>query len=752
MVRSWHLFVKISLTLLVAVGLGLVYLNANLSRQFESHSWAVGAKIYARPLELFLDAPFTVDQVSFELDLLNYQGVAERPGRGQYQNDGQSLWVGLRGHEYPDGIEPDRLIRIDFQNGQVSGLMDQYLNPADIVRLEPLVLAQLSGANADREIIRLSDLPLGFVDMLIAVEDRTFYDHAGISFTGIMRALVNNLLAGRFAQGGSTLTQQLVKNLYLTRERTLTRKGLEAIYAMLLDATFSKDRILEAYVNEVFLGQWGNRAIHGFGTAAQFYFGRPISELSIAQQALLIGLVKGPSAFNPRRSPERALERRNLVLSLSSSQGVIAKTTAEAAARSPLSVPDRPADRIGRFPGYVSVVRRELTNDYTSKQLTAAGLKIYTAFDPQVQRGLTEGRKNILARLKDIGLDPSGEVQTGALVVDIPTGEIQAVLASRDDREGFHRVLDARRQIGSLVKPFVVAAAIEGDPRLHAGTLVRDEAVSIRDANGNVWAPKNYDKTEQGVVRLETVIASSINQATVHLGLGLGLDSILDRLNEYGIPVGPTKPPATILGVSEMSPYQVATRYQGLLNRGYLTPLKAVRAVVDDAGRTLTRRPFQSTRLIGARATVQVDHMMRVGAKVGTGRVFGERYREVMASKTGTTDDGRDAWFVGADGRRLGVAWVGFDDNRKAGLTGSIAALPLMSDAFQHVQRTHRSDTLPEGLRYRWINQSGQIVGQSCEGAEKRPLPIEYPQPKPDDCGGGLGSPKESWFNNWFGG
>ena len=744
---------KLSLTLLVAVGLGLVYLNAHLSRQFESLSWAVGAKIYARPLELFQGASFTIDQTSFELDLLNYQIVEGRPGRGQYQNGGQSLWVSMRGHEYPDGIEQDRLVRIDFEKGRVSRITDQYSKSVDIIRFEPLVLAQLSGAHADREIIRLSDLPPGFVDMLIAIEDRAFYDHAGISITGIMRALVNNVLAGRFAQGGSTLTQQLVKNLYLTRERTLTRKGLEAIYAILLDAGFSKDRILEAYVNEVFLGQWGNRAIHGFGTAAQFYFGRPINELSVAQQALLIGLIKGPSAFNPRRFPERALERRNLVLSLTSGQGVIPEKTADQAMRAPLSVPNRPADRIGRFPGYVSVVRRELTNDYTSKQLTGAGLKIYTALDPQVHRGLIEGRKNMLFRLKEIGLDPLGEVQMGALVVDIPTGEIQAVLAGRDNQAGFHRVLDAKRQIGSLVKPFVAAAAIEEDPRLHAGTLVRDEVVSIRDEKGNVWAPKNYDKTEQGVVSLETVIASSINQATVHLALGLGLDSILERLAKYGIPVGSTKPPATVLGVSEMSPYQVATRYQGLLNQGYLTSLKTVRTVVDDKGRTLTRSPFQSTRLMTARAAVQVDHMMRVGAKVGTGRTFGNRYSQVMASKTGTTDDGRDAWFVGADGRRLGVAWIGFDDNRKAGLIGSVAALPVISDAFQYIQRTNRPDTLPEGLRYSWLDQSGQIVDQSCQGAEKRPLPIEYRQAKPGECGGnGFGSPKGNWLNNWFGG
>lgn len=744
---------KLFLTLFVAVGMGLVYLNASLIRQFESLSWAVGAKIFARPLELYSGVMFSQEQVRFELDLLNYESVQDSPAQGQYRIDGNSLWVGMRGHNYPDGKEPDRLVQINFSKNLVEMVRNGDSEPLEIIRFEPLVLAKLSGKHADREIVPLSDLPKGFIEMLIAVEDRSFFDHAGISITGISRAIINNIVAGRFSQGGSTLTQQLVKNLYLTRERSLTRKAIEAIYAILLDAEFSKDRILDAYINEVFLGQWGSRAVHGFGTAAQFYFGKPIRELSVSQQALLIGLIKGPSVFDPRRFPERALERRNLVLQLAASLGVISTQQKIRASGEALSVPELPADRIGRFPGYVSIVRRELAQDYTSEQLTADGLRVYTALDPQIHRGLDEGRRNILARLKASNLDSHGEVQLGAIMVDIPTGEILAVLAGRDNRLGFHRVLDARRQIGSLVKPFVVAAAIEQDLRLHAGTLVRDQTISIEDERGSVWTPKNYDEKELGIVRLESVVASSINQATVHLAFGLGLDQILDRLDELGIPVGPTKPPATLLGVSEMSPYQVAQRYQALLNQGYQAPLKAVRSVVDDAGSVLTREPFRATRLITARAAVQVDHMMRVGAKVGTGRAFGQRYAEIMASKTGTTDDGRDAWFVGADGRRLGTAWVGFDDNRKAGLIGSVAALPVISDAFQYVGRRHRPNNLPQGLGYAWLNRSGQVVDKRCQGAERRPLPTEYVNEKADDCGSNPANSLEGhWLKYWFGG
>jgi len=373
--------------------------------------------------------------------------------------------------------------------------------------------------------------------------------------------------------------------------------------------------------------------------------------------------------------------------------------------------------------------------------------------DPQVHRGLVAGRADVLRRLKDRGLDPTAEAELGALVVDLPTGEIQAMLAGRRDVGGFHRALDARRQIGSLAKPFVVAAALEADPRLHAGSLIRDEAIQLTDSTGTVWSPKNYDETEAGVVRLENVIADSVNQATVHLAVGVGLDAILDRMGDYGLPIGPTRPPATVLGVSEMSPVAIASLYQALLNQGHQTPLKTVRFVADGEGRVLNRKPFASQRIFPAGVAVQVDHMMRVGAEAGTGRAFGSRYAEVLASKTGTTDDGRDAWFVGADGRRLGVAWVGFDDNRKGNLIGSVVALPLISDAFSDIQRQDRPTSLPDSLKYGWLGRSGELVAQDCPDAQKRPIPVGYLDVPKGQCQGQSGTGSQgSWLERWFGG
>jgi Membrane carboxypeptidase (penicillin-binding protein) len=282
----WRLFLKLTLTLTVAVGLVLVYLNANLTKQFESLSWAVGAKIFARPLELYQGAPFSTEQVRHELDLLNYRVVDQLPAPGQYRVLADALIIGTRGHVFPDGAEPSRRVRITFTDDQVGLIQTDTAASVDLIRLEPVMLAQLSGTHADRELATLDAVPPEFLQLLLAVEDQQFYEHMGLSWTGIARAAWNNLAAGRFAQGGSTLTQQLVKNLYLSRERTLSRKAVEAIYALLLDANFSKDAILEAYINEVFLGQWGNRAIHGFATAAQFYFGQPLGELALEQHAL----------------------------------------------------------------------------------------------------------------------------------------------------------------------------------------------------------------------------------------------------------------------------------------------------------------------------------------------------------------------------------------------------------------------------------------------------------------------------------
>ncbi|MGA1207876.1 MAG: transglycosylase domain-containing protein, partial [Litorivicinaceae bacterium] len=479
---------KVSLVALVGLGMVLVYLNAQLTKQFEALSFSVGATVYARPLELYVGQTVSQSALLVELDALGYRRVTGTPARGQYRViDRNRVQLTSRGHRFADGEEPARGLSLTLSQTQLTALTDLSGVPVSVARLDPVVLAQLSGSHADRELVRLAEVPSTLVALLIAVEDRQFWEHHGISVTGIARAAWVNLSAGRFAQGGSTITQQLIKNLYLTRERTLSRKLIEVIYALLLEAQVEKEAILEAYLNEVFLGQWGARAIHGFGTASRFYFGKPLAELELSEQAMLVALIKGPTAFNPRQSPERARTRRNLVLTEAAEAGVISQADARAAQQRPLNVPARPADRVGRFPAYVERVQRELQDDYSREDLISDGLRIYTAMDPVRQAAAQAGLRETLDALGQQGLDAHEALQGAVVLLDIPTGELQAILGGRRADGGFNRALDARRQIGSLVKPFVVASALTRQPTFHSGTFVRDDPITLTLPNGTQW-------------------------------------------------------------------------------------------------------------------------------------------------------------------------------------------------------------------------------------------------------------------------
>lgn len=746
---------KVSLVTLVGLGMVLVYLNAQLTKQFDALSFSVGATVYARPMELYVGHPLTQEALRVELAALGYRQVSERPRAGQYRIvSGNRLDLMSRGHRYADGHEPSRDLRIQIAEGQITSLTDFSGNAVAVARLDPVVLAQLSGSHADRELVRLKDVPTELVNVLIAVEDRQFWEHHGISLTGIARAAWVNLGAGRFAQGGSTITQQLIKNLYLTRDRTLSRKLIEVVYAVLLDAQYDKSHILEAYLNEVFLGQWGARAIHGFGTASRFYFGKPLGELELSEQAMLVALIKGPSALNPRQFPDRAKARRNLVLSEAAEAGVIPAKDAQQAQSRPLNVPVRPADRVGRFPAYVERVQRELRDRYSREDLISDGLQIYTAMDPVRHAAAQQGLTETLDALGQQGLDPSREAQGAVLLLDIPTGEIQAVIGGRVADGGFNRALDARRQIGSLVKPFVVASALTRQPDFHSGTLVRDDPITLSLPNGDQWSPQNYSKTHAGVVTLETLLATSINQATVHLSVAIGMDAVLDDLVSFGIPLAPGRPPASVLGVSELSPLAMAGRYQMVFNRGFEVPLRAVRAVVDPNGVVVSPKPFATRQRMPSQVAYQVDRMLIATTEVGTAQRLGQAFPGLrMAAKTGTTDDGRDAWFVAADQRTLGLAWIGFDDNRVANLSGSRAALPVLQSAYRAITRQSRVIPRPDGLRETWLNAYGVDVDADCPGARSHAVPVDSPPPISQECNAQSGQGVErSWWQQWFGG
>ncbi len=510
--RLFILLLKVSLVMLIIAAVGLVYLDAQVRAKFEGKRWALPAKVYARPLELFPGQQLSRDDLKIELKGLGYQFTsrASQPGTAEWATS--RVRVFTRGFDFPDGQESARKLLIDFSGDTLTRIRDESGGQLPLARLEPVLIGGIYPKdNEDRDLIQLSEAPPHLLDALIAIEDRNYYSHFGISPKGIVRAMVANIKAGRFVQGGSTLTQQLIKNFYLSSERSLSRKLAEIPMAVLLDLHYSKDEILEAYLNEVYLGQEGSRAIHGFGLASQYLFAQPIRELKLHQVALMAAMVKGPSFYDPRRHPQRAIERRNLVLKVLQEQGSITLEERGEAEKQPLGVVKQQSLLKGAYPAYLDLVKRQLREEYPEEALNSEGLRVFTALDPIAQTRAENSLVSVIGKLQQRYGKPVKELE-GSMVVSNPlSGEVLAIVGGRNTRyQGFNRALDTLRPVGSLIKPVVYLAALEGDYTL--ASIIEDEPIEVKLPNGDVWQPQNYSRTSHGPVPLHTALAHSYNQ------------------------------------------------------------------------------------------------------------------------------------------------------------------------------------------------------------------------------------------------
>jgi penicillin-binding protein 1B len=549
------------------------------------------------------------------------------------------------------------------------------------------------------------------------IEDRRFDEHPGVDVLGMLRALWADLRARRVVQGGSTLTQQLVKNYFLSDEQSFSRKVTEALMALRLEAHFSKEEILVAYLNEVYLGQDGSRAIHGFGLGSQYYFAKPLDELDVGELAMLIGLVKGPSYYDPRKHPDRARSRRNLVLQEFADAHFIDADAAKRAAAAPLGL--RPPGGGSYVPAYLDLVRRHLKRDYADADLAAAGLSVYTSLDLRAQAAAEHALTANLKRL-DAMSHARGDPIEGAVIVTEPnSGDVVAVVGGRDlGSDGFNRALDARRPIGSLVKPAVYLTAIETG-RYNAATIIQDAPVELKLSDGSVWAPQNFERDVNGPVPMARALAESLNLATVHLGLDLGLPNVVDTLKHLGLATSPPLNPSLLLGTVEMTPLEVVEVYTSLANGGFRARLRAVRAVLDEHGKPLKTFKVQVEEVAPAAAVYQLDRMLTLVTTHGTGRAAAARLPRgiVIAGKTGTSSDTRDSWFAGFTGSYLAVAWVGYDDNRVTGLTGAAGALPVWADTMAKLKSASFEPVPPELVEDRWIGyRDGLETTSACGG------------------------------------
>jgi penicillin-binding protein 1B len=730
-VAPWRSFMQKAIGWTLALGLivlpfYLAYLDHLIRQQFEGRRWALPASVYAAPLEIYAGLQLSPSQLERLLKQLNYRYDPALGSQASYFRQGEQISLRTRAFYFPDGPEPSHRVKLQFAGDKILTLYDLEQNAElPLLRLDPPQIGSFyPGRKEDRILVRLSEVPPLLIKTLLTVEDRDFYQHHGISLKAIARALWANLKAFRLVQGGSTITQQLVKNFFLSSERSLGRKVNEALMALILEARYSKDEILEAYLNEIYLGQDGARGIHGFALASEFYFSRPLKELKPHHIALLVGLIRGPNYYDPRRHPQRALARRNLVLELCAEEGVIDAATLNQAKRQPLEVTPYFHRPSARHPAFLDLVKRHLALEYKEEDLTSEGLKIFTTLDVRVQDALEQTAALTLTQLeKSYKLE---SLETAAIVTRRESGEIVALIGGRDARQaGFNRALDSVRQIGSLVKPAVYLTALEQPQRYTIITPLSDAPLAIKNADGSFWRPQNYDRKSHGQVPLYWALAQSYNLATVNLGLELGLERVADTLRRLGVSRELALYPSLLLGAASLTPLEVTQMYQTLANQGFATPLRAIHAVLANDNRPLQRYPLTVQQTVSPPAVYVLNTILQEVVSRGTAssayRILSPSLK--VAGKTGTTDELRDSWFAGFSGDYLAVTWIGRDDNSPTRLTGASGALQLWARLMARIAEQALTFPQPEEIEWVWIDPvSGLQAEENCPGARQFPF------------------------------
>jgi penicillin-binding protein 1B len=727
----------VAMVVLTAVVYG-VYIDREVTHQFEGRRWTLPAKIYAAPLELYAGLPLPQTDLEHELQRLQYRRVDRLERPGTYREQGARVDVALRPARFADETRPASILSISVDVSGIQSLHDSAGKDVAIVRLEPLLIGSIFPIHGeDRIVVTPQEVPPLLPAALKAVEDRNFDSHHGVDPAGIARALWVNVRAGQIEQGGSTLTQQLVKSYFLDSRRTAGRKLREAAMALALESHFSKADLMNAYINEIFLGQDGDRAIHGFGLASQFYFGKPLAELDLSEVALLVSIVRGPSYYDPRRHPDRARVRRDLVLKLMAERNMIKPADAQAASRKPLGVTAKAAGSY--YPAYLDFVRRTLRRDYRNEDLTQEGLRIYTSLEPRAQDQAEHALERELERLDHTHKYPDAKLEGAVVVTSSQSGDVIAIVGSRNvGYDGFNRALDARRPFGSLVKPFIYLTALETG-RYNAATVVQDQPVSIKLVNGKLWQPENFTRQTYGPVPVVRALAESMNLATVGVGMDIGLPKISQTLQRFGLPRAPAEVPSMLLGAIEVTPMEAAQMYNGLANGGFRTPLRAVRAVISEDGKTIRAFPLQVTPVATPENIYQLDRMMEQVMERGTGKAARSVLPAnlVVAGKSGTSSDLRDNWFAGFSGSHMAVVWVGYDENLSTGFTGSSGALPVWARLMAGLGTTSWNAPMPEALAETWIEYpTGLQVEAGCS-ADAAPIavPVGTQIPMKPGCG-----------------
>jgi len=729
---SLKLITYLSLIIFLIISIAYVsILDSKVVNKLDGVLWTVPAKVYARPLELAEGGKINVDGLKKELEILSYEltkGIPDTPG--EFSQSQRSVNIFIRGF----GSQEPGLYRLKIENDKIDSIKRKDGISIDLIQLEPLSIGGMFPSHLqDRILLNFSQVPKDLEEMILVVEDRNFYSHKGISLRSIMRAFIKNTRALGIEEGGSTITQQLAKSLFFSPEQTIRRKIKEAIAALLIEMHYSKQEILLAYINDVFIAQSGRRAIHGFGLASQFFFGTDLKNLSLDQKALLVGMLKGPSLYSPINNPDRAKTRRDLVLSLIKNDSLITEEEYLDLKGRSLKVIPPSFKSLSKYPAFNDIVTLDLRKNFDDSDLRTKGLKIITNLDPVVQDYLEESIKDTKLKLKRRYGSQLNGLEGAGIVIDSFSGEVVAAIGStKPNNYGFNRAINAVRPIGSLVKPFIYLSALQHYSKYNLSTLLDDSKLSVSLPGGKLWEPNNFDKKFHGNIPLHVALSESYNVATTRLGMDLGYSVVQETFTKLGIKKKIPKYPSIFVGSFEMTPLEAIQAYQTIASEGFYSPLNSIRTVESSEDVLSLSYPYKVEQRFRPEPIYLLKFVLKQTFISGTARGFSSRVIEKWKTggKTGTSDDQRDSWFVGYAGNYLMLVWLGFDDNRKSPLTGRTGALQVWKNFMSRLDPIAYEVRKPSRIRYEWVDaKDGLLSGESCKGSILIPF-VEGTEPE----------------------
>lgn len=692
--RMGKLFLKLllfsAICLFVLFSVYTVYLSLKIENRFSGRRWNIPSKVYSDKMLIFPGQKMNRDYFKKKLIRLGYKELdTKNIEKGEFFFGETTIDVFLKDIILSDFVRSAFPVQIEFYENIITDVKNQFQQKAlPFLEIEPEELMLFFGPERERRnVVSIRNIPESLIHAVLSAEDRRFYSHWGVDPAGLIRAFYKNLKHKTIKQGGSTLTQQLSKNYFLTPERTITRKLKELLISLIIEGLFDKDEILEIYLNEIYLGQNGSVAINGFGEAALFYFGKEISDLSLHECAVLAGLIKAPNSYSPYVNIDRCKKRRDAILNLMYQNGYISEAVLITSAELPIETAGfRTYGR--KAPYFMDYLSRQLRALYPSSVLNNEGLTIYTTLDMDVQIAAEKALENGLERLENAipslkRETPVKKLQGAVIVVQPRTGNILAMVGGRNyGVSQFNRITDAIRQPGSAFKPFILLSALD---IFNVTTEFNNTSLSYK-VDGSKWTPKNFSKEYPHKVSMREALSKSYNIAIVDLAMKTGIEKIVQDLSKFEFSTPFYEYPSLALGAYEVKPIDLARAYCVFPSDGVLSSPLSIKRVFDENGETIERRHMDISTITTPEKSFLINSMLQSVVSDGTAKYLKTLgFHFPIAGKTGTTNNSKDAWFVGYTPDILALVWVGFDNGNTIHSTGSSAALPIWADLIKDI-------------------------------------------------------------------